>query len=68
MLLHTVVPYEAIFDVPNPTQPTPPLRQIDGGLLQLDEQGRVSRLISTDPRLYLDPRYAPGACGGHYAG
>lgn len=35
-----------------------------GGLVQgvLGEQGlTVARLVSTDPAMYLDPRYQPGA-------
>ena len=31
------------------------------GVCGADGSFSVSRLISTDPRMYLDPRYAPGA-------
>lgn len=69
MLLHTIVPFEAIFGSPGqagalPSDTASPAGRecrVPGGLLELDGNGRVSRLISTDPRLYLDPRYAPGA-------
>ena len=39
-------------------------QQVPGGLDQgvLGEQGlTVARLVSTDPAMYLDPRYQPGA-------
>lgn len=56
MILHSIVSPADIFftaDVPKPEY-----RQIKGGIVELSG-GTVKRLISTDPRLYLDKRYAP---------
>ncbi len=60
MLLYTVMPYDAIF----PPQPEgePEERPIPGGYLELTHTSAgytVSRIDSTDPRMYLG-RFAPG--------
>lgn len=59
MLLYTIVPYEQIFDG-GAVKPAGTHR-VEGGLLELDENAHISRLISTDPRMYLEARYAPGS-------
>ena len=56
MILHSIVSPSDIFC--NMDVQAPEYRQIDGGMLEV-ENGRVRRLISTDPRLYLDKRYFP---------
>lgn len=58
MLLYTVVPYESIFqqtgDAPEMRTETRPIK---GGFVELMRDGggeyTVSRIISTDPRMYL---------------
>ena len=58
MLLYTMVPYESIFQ---PTDAAPDMRMetrpIRGGFVELLRDGgggyTVSRIISTDPRMYL---------------
>lgn len=61
MILHSIIPPEAIF----PDEPTEfETRQMRSGFIQgvnINGKFTVSRLISTDPSLYLDPRYAPGS-------
>ncbi len=61
MILHSIIPPEAIF----PDEPTEfETRQTRSGFIQgvnINGEFTVSRLISTDPSLYLDPRYAPGS-------
>lgn len=54
MLLYTVMPYESIF--PQQCDMLLETRPVKGGFVELvktDEGTRVSRLISTDPRMYL---------------
>ena len=58
-MMHTVVPthlLEAHTDLP-PRR----MQAIRGGYAELWQDGRLCRLISTDPTLYLDPYYAPGS-------
>ncbi|MDY4192547.1 MAG: YlzJ-like family protein [Oscillospiraceae bacterium] len=60
-MLHTIVAEEFIW---GGTEAQPQCVCIRGGYLEGVREGDclvVSRLISTDPALYLDPRYAPGA-------
>lgn len=61
MLLYTIVPYEMIFKPEeNPDMKT---TAISGGYLELIKQNGayyVSRVISTDPKVYLNPKYTPG--------
>lgn len=64
MLLYTIVPTQQL--LMGGLAETPPeyeLRQMHNSFIQGTQCGndfRISRLISTDPRLYLDPRLAPG--------
>ena len=58
MILHSIVSPSDIFCNTGMRKPQTVCRRIDGGLLEL-RGGRVERLISTDPRLYLDRRYYP---------
>lgn len=62
MILHSIVPPEAVMYAEEPIQYE--TRQLPNGYIQgVNSNGKftVSRLISTDPSLYLDPRYAPGS-------
>lgn len=64
MFLYTLVPAECFLEQPETVQQAP--RQLHNGASILegrvvDGAFTVSRLISTDPKLYLDPRYTPGA-------
>lgn len=62
MLLYSIVPYEKIFESPAPTAPE--FKRISGGYVELskNESGyEVSRVISTDPRVYLNERFYPGS-------
>lgn len=57
MILHSIVsPSDIFFN--NGMRQTLSCVRVDGGLLEL-ENGRIKRLISTDPKLYLDKRYQP---------
>ena len=58
MILHSIVSLSDIFCNTDVQAPAPEYRQINGGLIEV-ENGKVRRLISTDPRLYLDKRYFP---------
>ena len=58
MLIHSIVSLSDIFCNTGEKAPAVSYRQIKGGLVERDGT-KVRRLISTDPRLYLDPRYAP---------
>lgn len=60
MILHSIVPPEQIFAGTDLHYEYKPLH---GGYVQGVEQNghfTISRLISTNPHMYLDPRYAPG--------
>ena len=60
MILWTVEPLERVF--PNEL-PEREFTEIDGGVLEVIRSGNkteVSRLISTDQRLYLKKEFAPG--------
>lgn len=60
MFLHTIVPPQMIFDSDG-TQYE--YKRVKNSLVQgVARDGRftVERLISTDPSMYLDPRYSPG--------
>lgn len=60
MILWTVESVDRIFPSP---QPERSIMEIDGGLLEGEkttEGFKVSRLISTDPGLFLKEEYAPG--------
>lgn len=62
MILHSIIPPEAVMYVEEPIEYE--TRQLPNGYIQgVNSNGKftVSRLISTDPSLYLDPRYAPGS-------
>ena len=58
MLIHSIVSPSDIFCNMDRTAPEISYKQIKGGILELDGT-KVRRLISTDPRLYLDKRYKP---------
>jgi hypothetical protein len=58
MLMHSIVSLPDIFCNMDTRAPEVTYKQIKGGLLELDGT-KVRRLISTDPRLYLDRRYTP---------
>ncbi len=62
MILHSIVPLEQIFPSDGGLEYS--YRKAHNSYIQgVKSAGRftVSRLISTDPRLYLDPHYTPGA-------
>lgn len=62
-VLYTIIPVEDIFRGVNDA-PTPTLWSYRGRLVYVEEDqfgsGRVVRLVSTDPRDFLDPEFAPG--------
>ena len=60
MILHSIISPRDIFCNSDTDRQyaCPEYRQIKGGLLEI-ENGQIKRLISTDPRLYLDGRYRP---------
>jgi len=62
MILHTIVPYENIFNQESDTQ-APESITVGNGYIEADksEDGRsIRRLISTLPSDYLNPKYSPG--------
>ena len=61
MILHTIIPPEQIFpgDAPRGGE----CRRMHNNFIQgvnMNGVFTISLLISTDPKTYLDPRYAPG--------
>ncbi len=66
-VLYTIVPMEVIYgeDEEEETEAPEHLVEVDGVPLLVRPDGRggsvVSRLLSTDPRHFLDPRWQPGA-------
>lgn len=60
-MLYTVVPME-LLNYPAEEAKTE-FKNITGGMLEMCQQDgeyKVVRLISTDPRMYLDDQYSPG--------
>lgn len=69
MILYTVMPLETVLEGLEPEgQRT--FREVSvGGVRLIVEEmssgsGRVVRLLSTDPKDFLDPRYQPDSCVG----
>ncbi len=61
-MLYSIVPPEAILGLQDVEKRE--IIEAQAGFVetvQTPDGPMVSRLISTDPRSYLDPRYAPGA-------
>ena len=65
MILYTIMPPEVVLEGMN--QPVKPPQEIDLGNVKLLvetmglNQGKVVRLISTDPQDYLNPNFQPGS-------
>lgn len=63
-MLHTVVSSYDIFCDSKADGPVIKIMNIPGGKIEYTVSGKnkvVKSLLSTDPRLYLDKRYIPGA-------
>ena len=60
MILHSIISLYDIFCNNEQALTGRVYRQVKGGMVELDGD-RVKRLISTDPKMYLDERYKPGA-------
>ena len=59
-MMHTIVPPELLEEQSSlPARSFRPLR--GGSYAEVWQDGSLCRLISTDPTLYLDPHFAPGA-------
>ncbi len=58
MILHSIVSLRDIFCNRDELPASPEYRRIPGGMVEVLD-GRIRRLISTDPRMYLDRRYSP---------
>ena len=57
MILYSIIsPSDIFYNADSFRQPE--LRRVKGGMVEIRD-GRVSRLLSTDPKMYLDPRYQP---------
>ena len=57
---HTIVHPDLIF--PSENLPPREIVAIKGGFLEVSGQGedkQIERLISTDPKMYLNPNFAP---------
>ena len=72
-MLYTIIPLEEVFAAPpwatgpsgSAAAPHPPVPAIVGGVQVLvspsyDGRNRIERVMSTDPAVFLDPRFAPG--------
>ncbi len=60
MLIHSIVSENDIFFTNSISQPV--FRNIKGGLIEIDNSigtGKIRRLHSTNPYLYLEKRYQP---------
>ena len=60
MLIHSIVSESDIFFTDSIIQPV--FRNINGGFIEIDSSvgtGRIKRLYSTNPYLYLEKRYQP---------
>ncbi len=60
MILHSIISPHDIFYNSEQACKKAVYRRINGGIVELDGKN-VRRLISTDPRMYLDRRYCPYA-------
>lgn len=64
MILHTIVPYEQIFqpneDDQRANEMTVFVNNVQLVVRKQNEQWQITRLISTNPNDYLDKRYQPG--------
>lgn len=60
MPIHSIVSLSDIFYNRNEIAAPAVYRRIGGGMVETDGK-RVIRLISTDPRQFLDKRYTPGS-------
>lgn len=64
-MIHSIIPPELILQQPVAQESLPPrtYQHIGGMLVEVQNsvQGRqISRLITTDPKCYLERRFAPG--------
>ena len=62
MPIHSIISLSDIFCNMDMSLPKTEYKQINGGLLEIEEfsgKKRVRRLISTDPKLYLSKKYMP---------
>lgn len=72
MMLYTIMPTELVLE--GIDQPVKPPQEIDLGNIKLlvetmgFNQGKVVRLISTDPQDYLNPNFQPGSLINFKAG
>ncbi|MFZ5823326.1 MAG: YlzJ-like family protein [Bacillota bacterium] len=64
-ILWSVMPIELVLEGLAPSTPARAEMVVDGRILEVepgsDGTATVQRLLSTDPRDYLDPRFQPGA-------
>ena len=63
MILHTILPLEAVMGTPAESA-RPKCFFVADGLVETDGEGTqmtVRRLISTNPKAYLNPLYTPGS-------
>lgn len=64
-ILWSVMPIELVIDGMAPALPARVEMSVEGRVLEVepgsDGMATVVRLVSTDPRDYLDPRFQPGA-------
>ncbi len=61
-MMYTIAPQELLME--QPQLPQTRFCAFDKGFLELTGSGSnatVTRVISTDPAVYLDPRFAPGS-------
>jgi hypothetical protein len=63
LILHSIVsPYD-IFCNKDGLTARPEYRRVPGGTVEISD-GRIKRLISTDPRMFLNEKYKPDTAVG----
>lgn len=63
MILHSIISPADIFCNRDDPVVRPVYRRVEGGIVEVAD-GRIKRLISTDPKMYLDTKYKPDTAFG----
>ena len=63
MILHSIISPSDIFCNRDEAYARPDYRRIPGGMVEIAD-GRVKRLISTDPKMFLNAKYKPDTAFG----
>ena len=63
MILHSIISPADIFCNRDGSGTAPVYRKVPGGMVEVAD-GRVKRLISTDPKMFLNAKYKPDTAFG----